>query len=71
MRNSYTVLSENLKRRDHFAGLSVDGRIILKWILEKEGVRLWNGFNWLRMGAIICFIDIVINLRVPQKQVNF
>jgi hypothetical protein len=30
----------NIKWRDHFGGLGVDGRIIiLKWILEKWGER--------------------------------
>jgi hypothetical protein len=25
----------------------LDGRIILKWILQEEGVRVWTGFTWL------------------------
>jgi hypothetical protein len=25
-------------------GLRIDGRIILKWILKKYGVRMWTGF---------------------------
>jgi hypothetical protein len=29
--------------------LSVNWRIILKWILEKYGGRLWTGFIWLRI----------------------
>jgi hypothetical protein len=29
--------SENLKAGDHAADVSVDGKIILKWILEKYG----------------------------------
>jgi hypothetical protein len=28
-------LSENLKRRDHAEDLSVDGKIILDWIVRK------------------------------------
>jgi hypothetical protein len=27
----------------------IDGRIILKLILEKYGVRVWTGFKWLRI----------------------
>jgi len=26
-------------------------RIILKWILKKHDVRLWNGFMWFRIRA--------------------
>jgi hypothetical protein len=29
--------------------LEVDGRIILKWILNKKIVRVWDGFFWLRI----------------------
>jgi hypothetical protein len=35
MRNAYKILSENLKERYRFEDLGVDGRIILKWMLEK------------------------------------
>jgi hypothetical protein len=34
-RNAYRVLVGNLKERDHVENLSVDGRIILKWMLQK------------------------------------
>jgi hypothetical protein len=42
------VLSENLKEKDHFEDLDID-RIILRWIME-NGMRIWAGFIWLRMG---------------------
>jgi hypothetical protein len=29
--------------------LRVDDKVILKWMLKKEGVSLWTGFNWLRI----------------------
>jgi hypothetical protein len=32
--------------------LSVDGRIILKWILKKPGMRVQTGFTWLRLGVV-------------------
>jgi hypothetical protein len=44
MRNAYKIL---VQQED----LSVDGRIILKWILNKYGVRVWAGFIWLRIGS--------------------
>jgi hypothetical protein len=42
--------SENPKERERLEGLPADDRIILKWILKKYCVRLWTGFNWLRIG---------------------
>jgi hypothetical protein len=43
--------AENLKGRDHLENLSVDGKIILKWILGKQGRKLWIECTWLRIGA--------------------
>jgi len=31
--------------------LSADGGMILKRILKKLDVRMWTGFNWLRIGT--------------------
>jgi hypothetical protein len=41
--------SESLKRRDRFKDLDVDGRIILKWILEKLDVKVCSGLICLRI----------------------
>jgi hypothetical protein len=41
MRNAYNWLG-NLKARDHLEDLGRDGKIILEWILEKYGGRLWR-----------------------------
>jgi hypothetical protein len=35
MRNTYSILLENLKRRDHLEDLGIDGKIILQLILGK------------------------------------
>jgi hypothetical protein len=40
-------LSESLKGRNDIGG----GRIILKWILKKQGMGLWTGFFWLWTGT--------------------
>jgi hypothetical protein len=41
---------ENLRGKNHFEDLGVDGRIILRWILRKfEGA--WTGLSWLRIGT--------------------
>jgi hypothetical protein len=39
------------KGRGHSEGVGVDGRIILEWILEKQGGKLWTGCIWLRIGT--------------------
>jgi len=40
----------NLKR-DHLEDLGLDGKIILEWILEKDGGNMWTSFMWLRIGS--------------------
>jgi hypothetical protein len=41
--------SKNLKKRDHWEDLGVDGRITLRWILGKAGGKVWTGCIWLRI----------------------
>jgi hypothetical protein len=42
--------SANLKGKDNSEDFSVDGKIILKWFLQKEGREVWTGCTWLRIG---------------------
>jgi hypothetical protein len=42
---------QNLKERRHFDRLGVNGRIILNWILNRQGGTTWTGFIWLRIGT--------------------
>jgi len=42
---------ENMKGRHNSENLGIDGRIILEWILEKQGGKVWAGYIWLRIGA--------------------
>jgi hypothetical protein len=35
VKHLYRILSENIKVRDHLGDEDVEGRIILKWILQK------------------------------------
>jgi hypothetical protein len=41
----------NLRERDHFEDPSIDGRIILRWILRQGDGRAWIGLIWLRTGT--------------------
>jgi hypothetical protein len=51
MRNAYKIWLESLKGRDHSEVLGVDGRIILKWTLDKYVWRMWIGFMWFKIGT--------------------
>jgi hypothetical protein len=52
MRNAdKKFLSEDLTVRGHSEDLGVDWEMIIKWIFEKQGGKLWIGFIWLRIGT--------------------
>jgi hypothetical protein len=46
------VWLESLKRRDNFEYEGIDGRIILKQILGKQGLRVWIEFLWFRIRTV-------------------
>jgi hypothetical protein len=37
--------------RDHLEDQSVDGSIIIRWIIRKWHVGVWTGSSWLRIGT--------------------
>jgi hypothetical protein len=39
-----------MKERDRLGDLGADERIILKLILNKKHVTVWNGLNWIKIG---------------------
>jgi len=41
----------NLRERYHLEDPSVDGKIILRWIIRKWDVVAWTGLSWLRIGT--------------------
>jgi hypothetical protein len=43
-------LVKKLKGRKHLKHLGINMRIILKWFLKKQGMRIRTGFSWLRIG---------------------
>jgi hypothetical protein len=52
MRNVYKVLAgETEVERPLLRYIGVNVGILLKWILKKQGVRMWAGFIWLRIGT--------------------
>jgi hypothetical protein len=49
IRSRCIILVLTLHGRNHFPGLVVDAKIILKRILEKQHVRVYTGLYWLRI----------------------
>jgi len=44
------VWLDNLKERGYSDDLDVDGKIILEWILGKQGGKIWTGLIWVMIG---------------------
>jgi hypothetical protein len=44
------TLTYRISGRAHLENLDTDRRIIIKWMLNKQGVNAWIEFNWLRTG---------------------
>jgi len=40
---------QNFVQKTQKEDLGIDDCVIIKWILEKQGVRLLTGFTWLRI----------------------
>jgi hypothetical protein len=38
--NAQNIVVEHLKGRDHLGDLDADGKMLLKWILKKQGLEL-------------------------------
>lgn len=53
-RETHIALSqETMEERDHLEGMGVDGRIILKSILNKQNAEMWTGLIWLEIGTSV------------------
>jgi hypothetical protein len=44
---TYGVLVRKLRTRQQ--DLGIDERLILQWVSQKQDVRAWTGFIWLRI----------------------
>jgi hypothetical protein len=55
----------NLKGRDHLEDISIDGRMILEWIL---GNKLWQDVDWMHLAQDRyqwrALVNTVMNLRI-------
>jgi hypothetical protein len=50
IRNAYKIVRKPEGERP-LKNLGVDGRILLEWILGKQGGKVWTGHIWLRIRA--------------------
>jgi hypothetical protein len=64
MRYAYKI-SQNLKEGDSSGYLGVDGKIILKWILKTQDMRVWTRLTWISIGSVVVVTER--NLRVLRK----
>jgi hypothetical protein len=46
-RCAFRVSVRELRKREHFEDLGLDGRTFLRWILKKWTGEAWTGFIWL------------------------
>jgi hypothetical protein len=47
----YKMLVINPEGKDHLGDPGVHGKKILIWIINKQDIRVWTGFIWLRIGC--------------------
>jgi hypothetical protein len=57
-RNTYRILVGKQKEKDDYEDEDVGGRIILKYISERQDVVVWTGLIWLRRALV----NTVMNL---------
>jgi hypothetical protein len=69
MKYAYDILVKNMKGRNHLRDLGVDGRILLKWALKEQGMKVWTEIIWLlardRDTRWARLNRVILNLRVP------
>lgn len=51
---------QNVNRRDHLGDKSMNCRIIIKWMLKGECVKVLTEFVWLRIRLVVACCDCVI-----------
>jgi len=61
----------NRREGDHWWGIGVDGRIILRWMSRISVVGIRNGLGWSRIVRWLELVSAVMNLRVPWNARDF
>ena len=65
--NTYRIFAGNMTERYHFGDLGVDCRMVLKYILKKQGggcgLRVWS--------QSLALVDMIINLMFQSKRERF
>jgi hypothetical protein len=51
VRGAYNILVGKPEGRRPLGRPRLDGRITLRWILRKQGLGIWIGLIWLRIGT--------------------
>jgi hypothetical protein len=55
----------NLKGTDHLKDLGINGRTILKLILQKYGMRMYTRTNWVQWQAVM---NLIMNYRFHKSR---
>jgi hypothetical protein len=61
------ILSENLEGRHNFQHLAINGRIILKWVLNKYKGLDWNHLT-LNKVQWYALVNTAMDIKVPRKR---
>jgi hypothetical protein len=72
MGNACMIFSEDLKESDYLEELSLDGELVFKLILKKQGLGIRIGFKWLRFRTRRKgFVNTEMNFWFPCVRMNF
>jgi hypothetical protein len=50
---------------NHIENLDIDGKIILEWVIEKYGGKVWPAFMAQDRDQYQAVVSVVVNFQVP------